>query len=253
MLDYFKDVISASGARVRSPMLGSILLVFVLLNWKEFFYIFFAETSAQVRLSYFDANTSYSSLILFPLIGGIALSILYPWLNLVSEHLAKKPIRSLKRLQGEENHLREIYLLENAAKLQEAQAKFEAVHEQRKIDAARRLEEAGRMKDSSLVNELVGDRTERDGRKPEDLEISDEALEVLGIIAASKTGKFEIENIDSTHPSVWLNDSSSQVSSRFEVLKLQETHDELVRNKLITPSPNGLITKLGYAVLKVKS
>jgi hypothetical protein len=142
LIDYFKELVSAANSRVRSPVLGSIVLVFLALNWKEFFYVFFAETSVQVRLSYLEVNTDLWSLFYLPLLVGTTLAVLYPWINLSSSQLAKLPLRALKRMQGDEDHLRQIHSLENATLIEQAKAEFEDENDRRLLAAAERLKEA---------------------------------------------------------------------------------------------------------------
>ena len=128
------------------------------MNWQELFYVVFAETSAQVRLSYFNVNSDNWSLFYGPLIIGITLAVIYPWINLVSGQLAKIPLRAIKRMQTDEEHGRQIHALENAALIEEAKAELENENERRLLGAAKRLKEAEEISPDA-VDEL------KEGRK----------------------------------------------------------------------------------------
>lgn len=196
MLDYFKELVSAANSRVRSPVLGSIAVVFIALNWKELFYVFFAKTSAQVRLSYFDVNTDEWSLFYWPLIMGIGLAISYPWINLVSSQLAKLPVRALKKMHGDEDYLRQVHSLENAARVEEAKAELEQEKERRVLAAAQRLKQAEDISPSA-AEEIRENRKSTDEsmtpKEKSDREIlrrlSPVGIEILGKLARDPTGE----------------------------------------------------------------
>jgi hypothetical protein len=211
VFEYFKEVVSAANSRVRSPVLGSIAVVFTALNWKELFYVFFAETSVQVRLSYFDVNTDNWSLIYWPLIVGGILSFLYPWITLASSQLAKFPVRALKTMQGEEDIIRQIKSLENEANIEKAKAELEEAtaerekeNEDRVLAAASRLIEAQEL-GSNTVSEIETARKESVSAS-EVLQFLGEnklALQLLRAATQGSDGQLELRelNVSYTHPS----------------------------------------------------
>ena len=210
MLDYFKELVSAANSRVRSPVLGSIAVVFIAFNWKELFYVIFAKTSVQVRLSYFDVNTDSWSLIYWPLIIGGALSFLYPWITLASSQLAKFPVRALKTMQGEEEIMRQIRSLEDEANiekakadLEEARADLEKESEGRAIAAAQRLKEAEEI--SPSVAEVIKKTRTDDNLSHNNLERVHE-LDAIGRVfllglAKNEAGEGAIRKIEPQEPS----------------------------------------------------
>ena len=175
MVEYFKELVAAANSRVRSPVLGSIALVFFALNWKEIFYVLVADTSVQIRLSYFEVNTDQNSLVVYPILGGISFALCLPWVNFLGSFFARIPVRLLKSMQGDEQQLLRLSELKNAAELEHAKARLEQEKEQRVLDAAERLKKA-----NEISPDTAADLQENRSTEPEELSLSH--LEVLGTL-----------------------------------------------------------------------
>ena len=104
MSDLLKEIVGTFNERLRSPILGSILLAFFIVNWRPLFFLFFSDNSIPQKFVYFDANTSELSLYLLPLLIGSIIAILSPWLKHLGALIAKKPTHLLKSLQATEAH-----------------------------------------------------------------------------------------------------------------------------------------------------
>ena len=100
-MDGIKEFFEALGSRVKSPILGSVLISFIVINWKVLFFVLFAKVKAVDKFEYFDANTGLTSLFVIPLVSGLALAIASPWIKLGGMHLAKTPREKMKALQHE--------------------------------------------------------------------------------------------------------------------------------------------------------
>lgn len=158
MTDLFKDIIKAWEERVRSPFLGSIGIAFVACNWKPIFFLLFSGEPALARFAFFDSNTSSLTLFWNPLCIGFLLTLAIPWLKFMGALIAKAPTILLNSLQGDLASERRIHAFKKAADEEQEKARLEAAQEQRKIDAAKRLEEAKSIGDDDVVDELLNER-----------------------------------------------------------------------------------------------
>ncbi|UWQ07369.1 hypothetical protein [Aliiroseovarius crassostreae] len=161
MGDVLKDLMEAANSRIRSPFVGSILFVFLVVNWRPLFNLLFGETEVLVRLEYFDTETTWVTLYLVPIVGGIFFAILSPWLNLAGAWVAKKPLALRRDLQHSEEVARQVFALEQSAKLDkakakqiEAKAKREEEEQNRQIEAAERLKRADATGNEELKEKL---------------------------------------------------------------------------------------------------
>ncbi|UWP94783.1 hypothetical protein K3X48_11260 [Aliiroseovarius crassostreae] len=168
MGDVLKDLMDAANNRIRSPFLGSILFVFLVVNWRPLFNLLFGETEVLVRLAHFDNATTWVTLYLVPIVGGIFFAILSPWLNLVGAWVAKRPLALHRDLQHSEEVARQVFAFEQSAKLEEAKAKLieakakrEEEEQNRQIEAAERLKRAAETGDEELEEVL---RTQNENR-----------------------------------------------------------------------------------------
>lgn len=189
MTEYFKQIFDSWGDRLRSPVLGSILTVFVLTNWQSFFYLFFADKPVRARLLYFDANTNLWTIYVLPIIVGVFLAVVVPWISLGGAFIAKFPRARLHRVQSSESQKRRIIEYELKATEEDAKAVWEEAAERRKIDAAKRLNEAADVS-GQLKSEIQADRDE--GTQKEQL--SEMELEILNFAKKFDEGKFTHSN-----------------------------------------------------------
>jgi len=97
-MDGFKEIFEAFHSKVKSPILGSILIATVLYNWKVLFYISFSNTSIADKFKYFDENTGWISL-LTPIGIGFLIAFVSPFLNWIGAEIAKYPVYRIRILQ----------------------------------------------------------------------------------------------------------------------------------------------------------
>ncbi|NDW53286.1 hypothetical protein [Aliiroseovarius sp. PrR006] len=154
MTDFLKDVFDAAQSRIRSPFIGSIVIVFLAINWQPLFYLLFADKPVRARFLYFEANTDNWSLYVYPPILGFLVAFAAPWLKLLGAWIASRPVRLLRNLQHHEEIEREIHALEQSARLADARAKQEKAEETRIIEAAERQIRASETGDDMLVEEI---------------------------------------------------------------------------------------------------
>jgi hypothetical protein len=230
MTEYFKQIVDAWGDRLRSPVLGSILIFFVATNWQSLFYLFFADKPVRARLLYFDANTDGWSLYVIPVIGGVILAIAVPWISLVGASLAKFPRAILHEVQSSEALNRRILDHELRAREEETKASLEEVRERRKIDAAKRLNEAEELS-SALKEEIEEDREKDNPRR----NLDPNSLEILKFASKSSNGL------------VWLTTNGISIETgegaMSEIEFVSHKEKKMFQDSFIQLTTEGLLTK----------
>ncbi|WP_180027659.1 hypothetical protein [Acinetobacter sp. YH16032] len=78
-----KDLIDAINTRVKEPYWGFFLLSFLAFNWRALFLLCFAKGTAQEKIFLFDDQTTFLSLIVFPIITAVAIMLVTPWLKVL--------------------------------------------------------------------------------------------------------------------------------------------------------------------------
>ena len=102
MTDFMKNVFDAWGERIRSPIIGSVLLAHLSFNWSSYFYLFFAETDAPKRIAYFQDNTTLWTLFVYPGITGLIIAFVIPYVTWFGAILSRTPKRWLSDVQEDE-------------------------------------------------------------------------------------------------------------------------------------------------------
>jgi hypothetical protein len=191
MTEYLKQIAEAWGDRIRSPILGSILIFFTLTNWQALFYLFFSDKPVRARLYYFDANTDNWSLYFWPVLGGVLLAVLVPWVSFGGAFLAKLPRAYLHEVQSSEALKRRIVEHRRKSEEEDAKAAEEEARERRKIDAAKRLNEAEEVS-IELKSEIEEER--KSSLAPVDPPLLDDLdVTVLAFASGLQSGSFFVE------------------------------------------------------------
>ncbi len=173
-LDLFRDIYDSISQRLRSPFWGYILVSFIFLNWKPLYFLFFADVSVLEKFSYFDETASYASLFALPVLLGVAVALLAPYVSNFGSWWAQEPTakRRLREIdlahqlaskKGEllaerdkQRHIVERALLEGAQLDQEAKSLDDDVREelQSKIGQVREefYDSIGALDDASPVD-----------------------------------------------------------------------------------------------------
>lgn len=146
-METFKDFFEALENRVKSPVFGSILVSFIAINWKELFFLFFANTPVLDRLSYFEEGTGLISLLVMPLIVGTLIAILAPWVKFGGTYLARLPVQKTKSVQNTMVH----QLLVEKQKLEDTRRSYQASKEQTLIEQAKRDQEVKNQIDNEQI------------------------------------------------------------------------------------------------------
>lgn len=101
MLEFFKEGAETWLQRVRSPLIGSVALSFLAINWQPIFFVIFADVPVLERFSYFDCETSIVTLVLLPVLVGLLIGLATPFVNYFGSRIAKNPVEKLRLLQAE--------------------------------------------------------------------------------------------------------------------------------------------------------
>jgi hypothetical protein len=142
-MDGFKELLAAFETRVKSKVVGSIFLAFIVTNWKVLFYIMFEPTNADSKFNYFDAHTSLWTLAVIPILTGVALAATLPWVNFLGLKLTEIADRKQRQFKNNSQHLDALEKSEYEAKAQE----FKARRQKAIVESAKASEEAKEIQD----------------------------------------------------------------------------------------------------------
>lgn len=144
MSDFLKSVFDAWDERIRSPILGSIALVYLAFYWKPLFVLFFSTDPASERMAEFNQGLepwSWVAAIPFvetwvwpvvPLLLGLVLAFISPWIKFGGAWVAKRANERLAKLQEDEASAKTIRSFDNAVAELEAKKKLDVAEAARK-------------------------------------------------------------------------------------------------------------------------
>lgn len=151
-----KELFQALEARLRSRLLGSIILAFIAVNWKTFYYVVFAKVDVMTKFAYFDgAAYNWKTFFLLPLIIGVLATFAMPWINFGVMKLnafALKKQNDLKNdMKSHNDHMKQLSRLKYEAEREEALAKKKAAA----VKSAKADEEAETIQDDDRREKLI--------------------------------------------------------------------------------------------------
>lgn len=122
-MEIIKDLFGAVSRRLRSHFFGSILLSFIVINWKPIYYFLYSDTTIWAKFIYVDGTLKLWE----PLGIGVVIAAAAPFVALVGAWVASFPTAKLKSLQDRaaSNRIKEKIDLEaeeNEARARAAQA-----------------------------------------------------------------------------------------------------------------------------------
>lgn len=157
-MDALVKIFDEFRSRVRSPIWGTIGLYVILLNWKAFYFLLFADVSVPEKFSFWDENVTHEWLIYYPLALGIVSVVTVPWIRLGFTWVNKSADLKLHFIQSTQKTLKDTIDVEADTRLKQAADAAEAMREQQKINRAKRLQEADEVGGEELVSEIKEDR-----------------------------------------------------------------------------------------------
>lgn len=229
-MDGIKEIFDALSARIKSPILGSILFSYLVINWKPVFYLLFSGENIVNKFTYFEAHTIWYSTFLFPTVFGVLIACLSPWVSYFGAYVVAKPVSLARMLQVEEENKR--LLAEQGL----AQARNDLLSTQidEVIDQAEQFEKVDKIEDAEIrlnlqrqiddLSESLKEKKEpdristinmpdRDSAEKKDygiyhgggwespkIKLSNEAEEMLAKAATSKNGEIiRLQTLSGTH------------------------------------------------------
>ena len=266
MSDWFKEILSAADSRIRSPIIGSVILFFAVFNWRPIFYLLFSEQSVAIRLRFFEMNTNWYNLYLWPGIVGILAAVIAPWIKLIGAFLVANPVRRLRNMQQDEDLKRRIYLMNQSTEEEDATSKLEEAKERRKIEAAKRLEEVSKISNLDTRRKLEGDirdirdihdgalknvdYIDRNGNSRNTSDFTGLDWKILSTTAKEPKGTMQLLERDKGYFLQYGADDLVEIRDRKEYLELLESTQKLVSRGLLLDTGGGLnaLTTLGYSI-----
>lgn len=183
------ELIEAIKTRLSSPILGYFGLTLFAFNWKAFFYLIAQDDEVLGRIQFFEENTTWSSLFLWPLLFAIVFATLYPWLSYVLASLTAKPFELRDMLQARSEHK----LIMAKKQLEEARSGLLANAELELIERAKRDEEVDELRSEELKNKI---KTELDELRAQRDSLTDE-----GKVSLTRKRHKELMDIAGTYRS----------------------------------------------------
>lgn len=99
MTDFFKQIFSAFSQRIKSPILGYILIAFLILNWKSIFLMVFSDSPILFRFMYVEFNANIWTSYILPVLFGVGAALIGPWVALWAATWTEKPVTKKKFLE----------------------------------------------------------------------------------------------------------------------------------------------------------
>lgn len=272
LVELIKESVSGLLDRVKSPILFSIFLTFLAVNWRPIWFIVWGDGSAINRLEFFDANTSNMSLYVIPIVLGFLIGILGPWLRWIGSYTAKAPTKWYKSIENDQASELKIESIRWLIKEQEERRLLQAALEKTQIAAAK-AEEA-RAKAEAAENERLIKSKEQNGKlegvshgaaslKVEGAAQSEEMLkkqeplskqeiEVLQKIASQKEGTYRVtEASNNYHLYLGSRPHPIDLQNRREYLRVLEALKSMhLRGLLSGRLDDGKLTLEGYNALE---
>ncbi|MCG8498062.1 MAG: hypothetical protein MI796_18715 [Enterobacterales bacterium] len=152
-----KEVFTAINDRIKTPYYGYALLAFFALNWRAIFVLFVSKGNAVERLAAFDSNTSSIKLIVLPLIIGLFISLINPWLKVLFSWIEKKPRQLYSDSISDEEHSKLKYQI----KLKLERDALQSAEEEALINKAKRDVDIENIQDEKVKEKLKSDIKEK--------------------------------------------------------------------------------------------
>lgn len=245
MVDALKDGMTAWLERVRSPIAGSIVLAFVAVNWQPIWFVIWSDVEATERFLYFDENTNWQTLYLWPVIFGFLLGILGPWLRWFGSLVANYPTKKYREIEDkqasdlridaiarsieEQNKRTDLQKASEEAEL--ARAKSEEAADNRMIARAKRAELAQQIDDGAAANAI------RDTNQMSNFEYVEEFKRLYASML-DETQREIIRAVGTSNPGFdLLNNPRHQ---NFLIEKMRKSHPGILESRLRTVLQNSM-------------
>lgn len=117
-MELIAEVLTFFKERLRSPIITSIAFVFVMLNWAPLFNLLWGDTAVLDRLEYFGNRTNFFSRSVFPIVFGLMLAAIWPYIVFIGSKIVSGAVHQRKTFQLEEVHRVELIRLKHKSDIQ---------------------------------------------------------------------------------------------------------------------------------------
>lgn len=252
MFDTLSDSIKASlYERLSTPLLLSFIASWLSFNWELIYYVTTASGAFLYKVNYIKAHyLSINSLLLLPLASSIAISLTFPWLNLVifySQETAKGLMRTVKnRILGKtpisaellaaaelefDGKLKSISTLLESQNLDLTKSKEENIQLRAQVKELQKI--SGQLKSNTIKTQQ---NKKRDQPTPE-LELSD--VEIMFLWALNNKSKKGLNDITLISRTSHFKDIVTSLSYKNAIT----TSDKSLLSELTLSSIQDSITK----------
>ncbi len=253
-MDGLKEVVETLNSRIRNPIFGAVFLAFVALNFDALFLLFLGEGTANERISVFR-TIGWQKLVLAPIIVGLLLAFVTPWLRYFGAWVAEVPSRKHKMLQDASMSK----VLEQKNRLEEkrnqaVELERERLEQERSeiLAEARVEDELAAIQDESVKEKAVQrlnkiEKLELDATSEDNLgapELGDIAKDLLIKLAISTSDEVHFPPIDVNNKnSIIIHEDENNYSSwkledgRLGERQKQKILQELVDSKFVSRIP----------------
>lgn len=254
-MDGLKELVEAFSARIKSPIIGSIALAFVAVNWRPVFFLFFSGEPANDKFEYFTTNTTGLSLYLLPVIVGLIFALVVPWVNFFGAKAIESPVSKHRNMQ-----------LDAAHALTEKKTRHAIDMETLDVDYRRALLKGAKVeqeiKEANIDDDVRMDLDEKismalkNQRTTESyvVDVPDKiptgALNLLNFLSQDKTGEFRFSDDGKEMKIVCPNGQLINSKGRENYFQLAKNLKDLVDSRLISiEGSGGVIKESGYEYL----
>lgn len=145
-----KEILEAFGTRIRSPFFGYFALSFFSLNWKAIFILTMSDNTINDRIKEFELSTNINSLVWYPIVFAIFISIVYPWIQYFFLFLASKPTNLKNMLQSKSEHI----LLTHKKKFEQERLQLLSIQEEAVINQVKRDKIVEEIEDADIKDDV---------------------------------------------------------------------------------------------------
>lgn len=206
-MDALKDIFTAYSQRIRSPIIGSVILAFIAVNWQSVFYVIFADKGVLSRFEYWDMYTDFWTVLMWPVLIGVTFAVLSPFISLVGAWLAKWPteqvrliaVRSADRVEKEKQRLAGELVDKTIDTTVEQQERLQTIEDDSVREALQKqIDEIN----SKSYLQLSGDAAEKNSNEREAIDLRSQILELRLKLEERQKGRgFTLSSgPDTTHP-----------------------------------------------------
>ncbi|HBQ0625152.1 TPA: hypothetical protein ACTLRO_003238 [Klebsiella pneumoniae] len=152
--EYFSSTINTAANRIRNPVFGAFALSWCAFNWKSILYLFLSDYGVYDKINYISENSSWLTVILYPIGSAIFLCGLLPWVNNYVSAWQDKPLDNSDSI---ENHRKAKRIL-RATRLQRLKAKHDVTYDRVRTGAEKDIQTM--KEDITKSQERMGELTE---------------------------------------------------------------------------------------------